>query len=138
MARRSALAEVLYEHVGALGEALHDRHARGLLQIDRQAPLVAVVGLEVEVRPVAKVEALRLQHAAPRIAADALLDLDHVGAEVAEHDRGDRPLLPDGPVDDADPVERHGHRNDLRAGSSHTAGATGKPAQAARRTRRWK
>src|SRR5204863_15397 len=30
--RRHALAEVLYEHVGALGEALHDRHARGLLQ----------------------------------------------------------------------------------------------------------
>src|SRR2546422_3533516 len=27
--RRHALAEVLYEHVGALGEALHDRHARG-------------------------------------------------------------------------------------------------------------
>src|SRR5205823_14711793 len=71
------------------------------------APLVAVVGLEVEVRPVAEIEALRLQHAATRIAADALLDLDHVGAEVVELERGDRPLLPDGPVDDAHPVERH-------------------------------
>src|SRR5262249_53337916 len=85
----------------------------------------AVVGLEVKVRPVAQVEPLGPQHAAAGIAADALLDLDHLGAEVAEHHRGHGALLPDRPVDHADAVERHGHASSCGTGAPRLASATG-------------
>src|SRR2546428_733365 len=51
----------------------------------------------------------RAQRAAPRLAADALLDLDRLGTEVPQHRRGDGALLPDGPVEDANSIERHHH-----------------------------
>src|SRR5205823_13483019 len=107
-ARRHALSEVLHEDIRTVREAPDDLHALRLLQIDRQALLVAVVRLEVEVRTVREVEALRAQNPAARITL-ARLDLDHLRAEVAEHHRGDRSLLPDRPIDHADALERERH-----------------------------
>jgi len=95
---------------------MDDLAAFGRLHVDREAPLAAVVRLEIEVRAVAEIEALRPQHAAPRIAGLARLDLDHVGAEVAEHHRADRTLLPDRPVEDANPFERQWHASSLPDG----------------------
>ena len=117
-----ALAEVLHEDVGVLRQALHDLDAGGLLQVDGQTLLVPVVGLEVEVRSPGEIEAGRPQHAAPRVAADALLDLDHLGPEVAEHRRGDRSLLPDRPVEDANPFQRHRHGQLLPAAPDTASG----------------
>jgi hypothetical protein len=103
------LAEVLHEDVGFLDQAIDDLARFGLLQIDSEAAFVAVVGLEIEIRPIAEIDAAQLGHAAAGVAADAFLDLDHIRAEVAEHGRAYRALLPDGPIDDADSLERHGH-----------------------------
>jgi len=77
------LAEVLHEDVGLRDEPMDDLSRLGLLQVERDRELVAVVALEVGVRNRRHVEPGHRQHAAPRVAADALLDLDHLGAEIA-------------------------------------------------------
>ena len=107
-----ALTEILDEYVGFFDEFIDDLFGFGFLQVERQAFLVAVVGLEVEVRPAvlgADQGAGHAHDAAARVAADPLFDLDDVGAQVGQHHGRDRPLLPDRPVDDANPVERFVH-----------------------------
>src|SRR5262245_26695963 len=104
-----ALAEVLHEDIRLLDETIDDLARLGLLQVDGEAAFVAVVGLEIEVRAIAEIDAAQFGHAAAGIAADAFFNFDHVGTEIAEHRRADRSLLPDGPIDDSYPVERHRH-----------------------------
>ena len=107
-----AFAEILDEHVGLFREFIEDFLGFGFLQVERQAFLVAVVGLEVEVRPAvlgADQGASHAHDAAARVAADPLFDLDDFGAQVGQHHGRDRSLLPDRPVDDANPVERLVH-----------------------------
>src|SRR6266496_6851863 len=76
-----------------------------MLEVERQAPLVAVEGEEeegVRVRPVLL--------AIPRDVSPArLLDLDHVGAEPGQDLSTRRPRLVVGDVDDTDPRERPRH-----------------------------
>ena len=108
--RGDTLAEVLHEHV-ALGRQLADDLARfGLLQVEREALLVAVVGLEVEIaRGLVGRAAGHRENPSRRVAALALLDLDYLGAQVRQHHACNRTLLPDGPIDDPNSLERSVH-----------------------------
>src|SRR5713101_7409823 len=93
-----ALAEVLDEDV-ALGDKLVDDLARpGLAQVEGEALLVAIVGLEIEVAGCFR--SADRKNTAARIALLALLDLDDLGAHIGQHRCRDRPLLPDRPIDD--------------------------------------
>src|SRR5262249_14886321 len=67
---------VLDDHVGVADEALEDRHALGLSEVQRHAALVPVQVLEVE--------ALTLAADAVAVAAAGHLDLDGVRAPVDE------------------------------------------------------
>ena len=91
----------VHEHVGRLDEAQQRVASRPGLQVERDAALVAV---HVEVHG-------RHARVAPRTGlpvrvARGRLDLDHVGAHVAEDLRGDGAEHVDGDVDDADARER--------------------------------
>src|SRR2546430_2473496 len=88
---------------------MHDIARLGLLEIEREALLVAVVGFGIEGWPILQIDAAHPQHAAAWIAALAMLDLDDLGAEITEHRRAHRPLLPDRPVDHPNSVQRHRH-----------------------------
>ena len=54
------------------------------------------------------VQRRNLLKSAAGVAGDPLLQLDHLGPQFAEHQRTHRALLPDGPVDHANAVERQG------------------------------
>src|SRR5439155_10111902 len=78
-AGRRARAEVLQDDVGPGRQREPDRPAGGRLQVERDASLVAVVGHE------GRALAADLRRYRARVVADARpLELDHVGAEVAE------------------------------------------------------
>src|SRR5262249_43622593 len=109
-----ALAEVLHEDVGLGDEPIDDLTPFGFLEVDGDAALVAVVGFEIEIRPIGEIDAAQLGHSPAGIAADALLDFDHVGSEIAEQRRAHGPLLPDRPIDDPIAFERHRHGSPLR------------------------
>src|SRR5712691_12362939 len=98
-------AEVLQQHVGRPQQRAEHLAAAGVLEVERQAPFVAVEGEEeegVRVRPVLL--------AIPRdISLARLLDLDHVGAEPGQDLPTRRPRLVVGDVDDTDPRERPRH-----------------------------
>ena len=79
--------EVLDQHVGAIEQPLEDRRARRLLQVERQALLVAVDAEEV--RALAADE--RRTPRARVVAAAGLLDLDDARAHVGEQHRAVRP-----------------------------------------------
>jgi hypothetical protein len=74
--------EVLAEDVGAGDELEHDLAAARILGVDGDALLVAVEEGE---------EARAGAHELPRVVAAERLDLDHLGAEVAEDDPAGRP-----------------------------------------------
>ncbi len=80
-------AEVLDEHVGGAHHPQQDRAAFGTLQIERDPALAAVHHQERRGNAVDT----RLAVAARIVAARQLLDLDHVGAQVGEHDAARRP-----------------------------------------------
>jgi len=109
-ARHHARAEVLDEDVGALDQAPGDRLALGALEIEREAPLVAVRGEEEDAHAVL-VEVASGPVALPEPAARRL-DLDHVGAEVGEELDAGRPEEELGEAEDAgagQDGERSGH-----------------------------
>src|SRR5580693_5523262 len=82
----------------------------GLLQIQRDTFLMLVVGFEVIIAPALDGGTARDRGNSPaRVAALALFYLDNFGAKVGEHLRGDRPLLPDRPVDNSNSVKRPAH-----------------------------
>ena len=85
-ARHQPGAERLDQHVGAAGELARERDVAGVAEVERQRALVAV---EPEVVGRLAV-ALRRPPGARVVAAVGPLDLDHVGAEVAEQHRGER------------------------------------------------
>ena len=99
-------AVVLQEHVRRLDEFEQDRPALPRLQVDRQAALVAVQGQEGDVDPVAA-RAAGSGVALP-LARDRL-DLDDVGAEIAEPLAGERTGHGDRAI--KDPISRkHTHQ----------------------------
>ena len=96
--------EVLHHHVGLLGHLHDDRVHLAALQVQRDRPLVAVPGEEVR--------ALRAAdpfgeegHRAEQVAGARALDLDDVGAHVAEELRRERPLQQMAEIEDGDAFE---------------------------------
>ena len=101
--------EVLDEHVGAGEEASKDGRAVGLLEVEPDAPLVAVDREEVGggSRAVGLVADPRRSPAARRVALRRL-DLDDVRPEVGQQHRAVGPGEDRRAVDDADAGERAG------------------------------
>ena len=106
-----AETEVLRNRVGLLCKPVEDGAPLVALEVQRDAPLVAVHRLEVGV-----VLAARRAYAPPRIAARGVFDLDHLGAHVGEHHGRPRPVLEDSEVQDFDAVERRRHVSALPSG----------------------
>src|SRR5262249_42737628 len=100
-----ARTEVLDQHVGAAHQAPHQRRAGLLADVDGEAALVAVQALEVEPADLRR-KAARSVGVADAVAAPRLLDLDDVGAHVAEERRAPGPRRLMAHVDDADARER--------------------------------
>ena len=94
--------EILHQHVAMLDQPLEDFLALGMLGVDRDRALVAVEHREVE-----RVRALHVAQLPARDVADAgPLDLDAVGAHIAEKLRAGRARLHVGEVEDVHAVER--------------------------------
>ena len=106
-----ALAEVARHHVRGGRQPPRDRVALGVLQIEGDRALVAVVRQQEAAHP-------RLAAAG---AARARLDLDHLGAHVGEQLGRVRTLLRDREVEDADPFERPAHATTPSARSAAIA-----------------
>ena len=94
--------EILAEDVGLGDEALEEGSALGLAEVEGDRLLVALLG-EPGVAIAARTRRAEL---AERVAQPRLLDLDDLGAELAEDGRGERPGDEGRKVDDADAVER--------------------------------
>ncbi len=77
---RRARPEILDEHIGFADQRVEQRAIAGLLHVQREAALVAVVGLEVRRVVAALVGAVRI--------AIRAFHLDDVGAEIREHHAG--------------------------------------------------
>ena len=106
---RGAGAEVLGDDVGALDQPAHDLAARGGAHVDRHAALVAVeadveAALGLAVRIVLPGRAVERRDEPRRVALERL-DLDHLGAEVAEQGGAERPGDEGAEVEDAKPGE---------------------------------
>ena len=95
-----ARQEVLDEDVHAPGELEHEPGALGVLQVDRDPPLVPVDGGERGAHAVAA-------PGAQVVAAAGPLDLHDVGAEVGHERRAIRPGDDAREIEDADTVEHH-------------------------------
>ena len=80
------LAEVDDQDVGLERQPLHHLDRFGLLQVERDAPLVAVEGLEARGKPV-----VVTAEAVQRVSLEGF-DLDHVGPHVGQLQGGGRPL----------------------------------------------
>ena len=90
LAIHHAGAEVLHEDVGVAHQAADELDAAGLADVDADAALVAVEALEVGPADVRR-QAAGAVGVANAVAASGLLDLDHVGAHVAEQRRAPGP-----------------------------------------------
>src|SRR5579862_8295561 len=107
---RDALAKILHEDVAVRGESMDNLARLRRFQIQRDTFLVLVVRLEIIVAPALHRRAAgHRRDSAAGIAPLALLDLDHLGAQVGEHLLGDWPLLPYRPVDNSNSVKRSAH-----------------------------
>ena len=93
-------AKVLQQDVGRQQELAHDRSPFLAMQIERDAALVAR-----EAAPPKAGAVFELTPAAQRIPAQRL-DLDYVGAEVAEQAAGERASEQLTQLEDAQPLER--------------------------------
>ena len=97
-----ARPEVLRHHVGVLDEAEQQLLAAGNAQVERDALLVA--GLDGPPQRTALVA--RLAPVADRVGLSGRLDLDDLGAQIAEQASGERPGQQRSELDHADPGER--------------------------------
>ena len=108
--RDGADAQVLEHHVGALEQPEEDRLAVGVLQIERDALLVAV-----QVDEVRRLVAIERRAPRARDLAVERLDLDDLRAVVAEHRRRERAGERMGQIQDDEVAERrrHGHSSTM-------------------------
>ena len=97
-------AHVVHERIRALHEPHHRFEAAGVLEVEHDPALVAVVGEEDRAHAVLD---RRRSGAAHRVAAGGF-DLDHVRAQIAEHLGGDGAEEDRGEVDDPHPREGAG------------------------------
>jgi hypothetical protein len=100
-----ARAEILQEHVRRLQQGAEDLLAPRLLQIQREAALVAVEGEEEETVGVGSIS----QDVPRRVAFVRLLDLDHVRAQPGQHLPAGRPRLIVREIDHPDACQRLTH-----------------------------
>ena len=102
---RHAGAEILHQHVGALDQGEQRFEAGGVLEVDGDGTLVAVVVEE------GGSEAPRPGRDAAGVVAAGrgVLHLDDVGTLVGQHHGGRRPGDHAGKIDDANAVQRAGH-----------------------------
>ncbi|GBD12969.1 hypothetical protein HRbin24_00990 [bacterium HR24] len=104
-ALHSAGREVLHHHIGLLDQPQKEVSAGGALQVDADAALAPVHREEVG-GLVVQVGARGAGH----VAVGRALDLDDVGAQVAQHHAGERPSQDPGEVQDADTGQRSSHK----------------------------
>jgi hypothetical protein len=97
-------AQVLEDDVGGLEQAKEQRLAVGMLQVERDALLVAI-----QVHEVRRLAGIERRSPGARDFALGRLDLDHRGAVVPEHRRGKWPRQRVGQVEDGDVVEWRRH-----------------------------
>ena len=102
--------EVLEQDVGRDEERAEDLLPARSLQVESQAPLVAVEGDEEQAVGVLAV----LQDVTCDVALLRLLHLDHVSAKPGQHLSARGPGLIVREVDDADPLQRSAHRAQCR------------------------
>src|SRR4029077_451543 len=99
-------AKVVHEHVGRFGQALDGLATERAAHVDGHAALVAVQA------PEDGALAAGMPHVHAReVAGAGALDLDDVGAEVAQHLRRARPHLDLREVEDGDSLERRAARH---------------------------
>ena len=98
-------AHVVDEGIGALDEPHHGLQAAGILEVEHDAALVAVVGEEDRTHSVLD----RGRSGATHRVAAGRLDLDHVRAEISEHLGRDGAEQDRGEVDDS-----HAHKGSVR------------------------
>src|SRR6185437_929329 len=108
---RRAGPEVLDEDIRFADQAFEDPAVAVVLQVESDATLVAVVGLEVRRVSAALVAAVGI--------AVRALHLDDVGAEIGEHHSGARPGDERALLDDANAIEDAGETGALWRGGSH-------------------
>ena len=97
-------AQVLEHDVGAIEQPEEDRLALGMLQIERDALLVAI-----QVDEVGRLVAVERRPPGARDLAVERLDLDDLRAVVAEHRRRERAGERVGQIEDDEIAERRGH-----------------------------
>ena len=106
--------EVLHHDVGLLRHLHDDCVHLAALEIERDRPLVAVPGEEVRAFRAADPFGEE-GHGAEHVAGAGALDLDDVGAHVAEQLRGERPLQQMAEIEDGDAFEGLVHDSSLRS-----------------------
>ena len=99
-------AEILHQHVAALHQRGQDFLALRVLGVERDRALVVVEHGEIQAVDIRDV----LQLAARDVADAGALDLDHVGAEPCQQLRAGRPGLDVGEIENANALQRLGHR----------------------------
>ncbi len=108
----------LFEHVGAIvldhdvghrDEAQHELAAFRLGEVDGAGVLVAIVGIEVGGLVIDALVFARAEEAerAKEVPRARRLDLDHLGADIAEEARAVGPGPDAREIEDADAVQRH-------------------------------
>ena len=103
-------SKVFHQHVGRLNQLGQERLAFDRFQIDGDALLVAVDAEKIrapaadERRPLARI-----------VAVPGILDLDHLGAHVAEQHRAQRPGQHTREVEDAQPGQRQVQNQQIRS-----------------------
>ena len=97
-------SKTLDDDVGSRDQAIERLARFGLAQIERDAPLAAI---EQQIVDAATVEQWR--QLARRIAAARVFDLDHVRAELREHQRRERTRHEARQVENADAVKWKAH-----------------------------
>jgi hypothetical protein len=97
--RQRAHAQVRDQHVGALDQACRDGAAFGVLEIDGDAALAAIV--ELERRIDRHVDAGRVQEQSAHRIAGRRLELDHLGAPVGEDAGGRRSGHPEAQLENS-------------------------------------
>ena len=109
-----ARPEVLDQDVGARQEALEQRAAARLLEIERDAEFGAVDGQEVAAFSLDK----RRPPDARVVPLAGILDLDHLGAEIGQRHRGVGPREYPRQVQDPHPFERRSHALSCQRGTN--------------------
>jgi len=101
--------EAREEHVGPGDEPIEELPARGLRQVEAEAPLVPPELLDDEVPARRARDESAGDESPDRVPEPGMLHLDHLGAPIAEHGAGRRHEAPFGHFEHADAVEDARH-----------------------------